>query len=218
MRERFAEHHRPSTDEFRAFWQEAIIVLDANVLLNIYRFGNEARADFFSVLERLGPRLWVPAHAVEEFYRSRVGVIRQQRDVYRQVRDALGRTRAALEGGSFARSFFVDIPGLVQAVDVGVTAAMSRLDAQERAHPDLLSDDPYLERLSGLIGTKLGDPYTGAALAAAIERARDRYDKEIPPGYADKRKTEPGARPAMSPGWTATSTRLSASWLSRASN
>ena len=38
-------------------------MLDANVLLNLYRYPEPARKDLFKVLNKIKERIWVPYHA-----------------------------------------------------------------------------------------------------------------------------------------------------------
>jgi hypothetical protein len=43
MRDLFPGFYRPSEEEFHRVWQEGIFVLDTNVLLNLYRYPEEAQ-------------------------------------------------------------------------------------------------------------------------------------------------------------------------------
>ena len=60
-----------------------MVVPDANVLLNLYRYTDQARDDLLSVLERLGNQLWVPHQVLVEFWRNRDAVLRDPRDTER---------------------------------------------------------------------------------------------------------------------------------------
>jgi hypothetical protein len=50
MREKFSGYYRPTQEEFDKLWQEAILSVDANILLNIYRYSPETRARLFEVI------------------------------------------------------------------------------------------------------------------------------------------------------------------------
>ena len=43
MRKTFPGYYRPTEAEFRRLWDKCIFVLDANVLLNLYRYSEETR-------------------------------------------------------------------------------------------------------------------------------------------------------------------------------
>ncbi|MFD4759474.1 PIN-like domain-containing protein [Streptomyces sp. NPDC058439] len=48
-----------------------MVVLDTNVLLNLYRSNARTRQDTLAVLTRLRDRLWVPHQVLTEFWRNR---------------------------------------------------------------------------------------------------------------------------------------------------
>jgi len=54
-------------ENFQELWDKATFVLDANVLLNLYRFPKGAAHDLLDVLERLSDRLWLPHQATVEY-------------------------------------------------------------------------------------------------------------------------------------------------------
>lgn len=49
----------------------ALVAVDANVLLNLYRYNVQTTEDLLAVFERLGDRLVVPHQAIREFHRNR---------------------------------------------------------------------------------------------------------------------------------------------------
>lgn len=63
-------------------WANALIVFDANVLLDLYRYSKEARESLFAVIEHYGERVWIPRHAAEEYHRSLHKVINDQAGTY----------------------------------------------------------------------------------------------------------------------------------------
>jgi hypothetical protein len=69
----------------KKFFEDALIVLDANVLLALYKIGADARREVLSVLTDVISRLWVPHQAALEFCQNRKRVVRD-----RIVRDTRG--------------------------------------------------------------------------------------------------------------------------------
>lgn len=96
MRDRMIGFYRPSDDEFRAIWTKATFVLDANVLLNLYRYPAKARQDLLGALSKLSGRLWLPYHAALEYQRNRLGVIAEQKKRFADVRNLIEETAANL--------------------------------------------------------------------------------------------------------------------------
>ena len=77
VRDLFPGYYRPSSANFEKLWTEAIFVFDTNVLLNFYSYPETIRDVFFSVLSKLGGRIWIPYQVGLEFHRNRFSRIKQ---------------------------------------------------------------------------------------------------------------------------------------------
>jgi hypothetical protein len=60
LRDTFAIWYPRTLDERVRATTEGLVAVDTNVLLHLYRLAPEARKDLIGLLERLGPRLWIP--------------------------------------------------------------------------------------------------------------------------------------------------------------
>jgi hypothetical protein len=79
VKEAFFGYYAPTSKEYEILWKEAMIILDANVLLDLYRFPATSRDEFITVLESLKERLWIPHQVALEFQRNRLTVISTER-------------------------------------------------------------------------------------------------------------------------------------------
>lgn len=82
MRSMFPGQFRPSNDQFKALWAECIFAVDANVILNLYRYSPETRRELERTLESVKERLFVPHQAAKEFLKNRLGVTVGQAEEY----------------------------------------------------------------------------------------------------------------------------------------
>jgi rRNA-processing protein FCF1 len=83
-------YRTPTDDDYLAVLKDGLVVVDTNVLLNLYRYNAQARTDFLGVLRALRPSLWVPDQVVREFWGSREAVLRDPRgsaETLRQLDD-----------------------------------------------------------------------------------------------------------------------------------
>jgi rRNA-processing protein FCF1 len=71
----FEGYRTLTDDDYRSALTAGLVVPDSNVLLNLYRYNEQARADLFAVLQRLGSRLWIPHQVLKEFWRNRESAI-----------------------------------------------------------------------------------------------------------------------------------------------
>jgi hypothetical protein len=96
MRQTFAGYYRISAKQFETLWRECVFVLDANVLLNLYRYPRDASADLISAFTKVRERLWVPYQAGLEYQENRLAVIAEQVSKFDEVRSVLTESQNAL--------------------------------------------------------------------------------------------------------------------------
>lgn len=190
MKTLFPGYFTPSESEFATLWSDSLFAFDANVLLGLYRSSAETQQVFFSVLDKIDDRIFLPHQAAREYLQRRLGVISIRADSYGKIRN---------ESEKFAK--LVDLvvqehslPNGKEMVTAAKDAANKILDLVEAAakvEPDLLHTDGLLVRLAGLFGEKTGNPYDQSRLKEIHAEGAQRYAQGIPPGYKDEKKGEP---------------------------
>lgn len=94
----FCGYRLPTEDELNSALQSALVVVDANVLLNLYRYSESTRNDLLEVLRSLGKRLWIPHQVMREFWRNRLSVLGSRGAGTEQALTALSRQQRAGRG------------------------------------------------------------------------------------------------------------------------
>lgn len=192
----FAGYRMPTAEQWRRVYTAGLVALDANVLLNVYRYADQARDDLLLVLDRLGDRLWVPHQAVVEFWRTRERVLLDPREtatIVKNLREV--RNNAAGQLRSWGRA--VSLPDercaeIVDELSAAVERAVGRVEAFKRptglGAVDDTSSDALLARIEQLLMGRVGPPLDDEAYAAALEEGRRRVEAQQPPGYKDAAK------------------------------
>lgn len=194
MKNLFYGYYGPTEEEYQRLWSEALVVLDANVLLDMYRLPAMAREELITVLDSLNDRLWVPHQVGLEFQRNRLTVISAERKV----------TEGALKT---AREFVKKLVDEVEALQLdkrgleisteplvdGLNKANNELTKSiQKAHDsqlDISIEDPVRERLDVLLDGRVGPPPENQQeLDALIQDGDVRYQHNIPPGFKDSDK------------------------------
>src|SRR5687768_7779957 len=85
VRALFAGYYRPTDAEFARLWSEAVISLDANILLNLLRYQEDNRQHFMAILDRLKDRLWLTHQAAQEYHDNRHSVMAEQAGAYDDI-------------------------------------------------------------------------------------------------------------------------------------
>lgn len=191
MKSDFVGYYAPTEQEYKRLWQEGLIILDANVLLDLYRLPASARDELLGVLDLLKERLWVPYHVALEFQRRRLSVIATVR---KDTEDARSEAHELFEQLSKrVNSLQIDKRGLgLEAAPLvdGLKAANDKLieaiDSAHKAQLDIAVGDPVRDKLDLLLAGKIGtSPVEQKDLDLLTEDGQNRYDNKIPPGFAD---------------------------------
>ena len=96
MRDIFPGYYHPTDEQFAELWQQCIFVLDANVLLNFYRYSPKTGEDLLDILRRVADRLWLPHQVALEYQENRLDEIAQQEDIYNRVTGILDKAQEEL--------------------------------------------------------------------------------------------------------------------------
>ncbi|MER7968226.1 PIN-like domain-containing protein [Streptomyces sp. NPDC096080] len=199
-------------DEER-FFTQALVVLDANVLLTLYDVTSESRDVVLDALEKVSDRLWLPHQAGLEFIRNRRSRVESRRSQFATVKQNIDRrfTDASQQliqirrqvqqfiekhsGDEQAQRNLEDVITRENILDLDVVqewkqALLDEVKKLQDAYdldPNQLDDgDPLLDRIATLIGDRIGTPLPHEALGELVGSAVGfRFPNRIPPGFAD---------------------------------
>lgn len=194
MRKLFPGYYAPTKADYQQLWTEGLIVLDTNVLLDLYRLPATARDELMDVFNALRDRIWIPHHVALEFQRRRLTVIAAERKAIEEVLsevtsqfDAVNKKVVSLQIEK--RGLGIDPNPLIQELR---SANEKLVDAVQKAHQsqlDIAVSDPVREKLDELLQGKIGPgPKNQDELNGLIIDGEDRYKNKIPPGYEDAEK------------------------------
>lgn len=93
----FEYYETPSEEAYDGAFAEALVVPDANVLLDFYRYGSATRSNLQAALEAAGDRLYVPHRVLEEFWRNRESALLDRAIMNPAVLAELEQTRERAE-------------------------------------------------------------------------------------------------------------------------
>lgn len=195
MRQIFPGYYRPSEADLSRIWQDCIFVLDANVLLNLYRYPQEARDDLKSVLSQVKTRLWVPYQAALEYQRNRISVIAEQKRRFQEVIKMVGGTIDRLEG-DFSQLQLRDRHATINPDDfIGrirpvVDDFTKKLSELEKDHGDIHDDDALRDFIDELLEGRVGQIPTVSWMDSTCKAGERRFASKTPPGFMDEGKSE----------------------------
>jgi len=186
----------PSDGELDAALQSALVVIDANVLLNLYRYNESTRDDLLGILQRLEDRLWAPHQVLREFWRHRLGVLASRDTAANQVLESLTKQHRATEAAlrQWAKATAIDTSSH-EALLAKVHQLHDDLEDAIQSHtPTSLDTDtgartePVLHELEQLLRGKVGLAPDPADWQEAVAEGNRRVTNKEPPGYLDAEK------------------------------
>ena len=194
MRSAFFEYYIPTDEEFKELWSECIFVLDANIMLNLYRYSEETSMALIDLISNVSKRLWVPHQAALEYHKNRITVISQQQQAYSIVEKNISECKKKIRSEllNYRKDSIVPIQEINSIIEQNFTEILKSIDLHKNNLPDYLADDKVLHTLTGMLNGKVGDSFSQEKLDKIYKEGKIRYEKSIPPGFEDaKTKPEP---------------------------
>ncbi len=174
-------------------WYKAEIVVDANILLNLFRFSSEKSKELEDTLKELNDRIWLPRQFYDE-YRRRLPTVKK--DISSEYRKGRGDLQSYRDKTKNILTQFHNRGGLVVAtyiprIDEIFQELLTDIICHSKEHVSRLFEDDLENRIEKLVSGKVGNPLSHSRLADIPMIWQWRLDRKIPPGLKDKRKPEP---------------------------
>jgi predicted nucleic acid-binding protein len=185
MRTVFVGYFRPKDDELSQIWSDGIFAVDANVLLNLYRYSSATRKELEKALEIIKDRIFIPHQAAKEFLRNRLTVTAGQASEYAKSIKSISELLSNLS--SKDRHPFLPDQELPE-FETYSKKLISSLESQQKLLFDKFSEDEILDFVDNLFSDKTGSPFEDSVVSKLAVEAEERYKNETPPGYKDSKK------------------------------
>lgn len=194
MKDVFPEYYRPNDEALDDLIRTGTIILDANVMLDIYRLPQAGREALLALLDSVKGRLWIPYQYALEYQANRLKVISDQlSDVDKVARDAsagIKRIRDDIRKLELQRrGIDLDEERFLEALDHVEDFVRDATTKTREASAVVDLNDPLREKLDVLLSNRVGPPpESQQALAAIYAQGAVRYESETPPGWRDAYK------------------------------
>ncbi len=205
MRSRFPGYYRRTDEELSRIWEDGIFVLDANVLLNLYRYSEGTREELLGVLWGIKDRLWIPHQVADEFHRNRQVVISDRRNAYSAVRKSLSDARKDAEnkmGQMHTDPGIIEAKDLRNKVDESFRTLIAEAEKLEKGaaiqsiqETDSPEDDEIWQAVGEIYEGRIGEGLLPHRALEVLEVGPRRYESRVPPGFKDQGdQSKPGDR------------------------
>ncbi len=176
--------NEPSQTDFEYLWKNAIISFDANVLLNVYQYGDTTLATFMDILDQLKDRLWLTHQAAQEYNKNRHSRIETQEKSF-------ASPVALTELQEFRNSIknlhhpMIDYSELTMDADALITKLQKYMASSDATNKFSERCEKMHQRVNEIFDEKVGPEYDLDTLTLRRSDAEKRYENWIPPGFRD---------------------------------
>ncbi|UOQ90163.1 PIN-like domain-containing protein [Agromyces endophyticus] len=194
MKSRFRGYYPPSHDELAELWNDGVVILDTNALLNLFRYTADTRNSFLTLLAERVESLWLPHQVGLEFHRRRLEVINMQGRAFVDIDESLTSAKNSVQAAinKFKRHPSLDTAGLSELLETSIRDIANGLAKARASHDaDVVGAhaiEATFDSITALYEGKVGEPFGDSELKAIHDEGEVRYAESIPPGYKDKAK------------------------------
>lgn len=184
MRDVFSEYYRLTDEAISENWKTGLFVIDANVLLALYRVSKESREDLLRALEGVKNRLWMPYHAALEYQRNRLLVIRDQKNLLPELTKKIEAFLSDLQRG-LAGPAAIRPGGELEPVFKSLNECNRHLQKLASQQADVHEADLIRDQIDALLDGRVGQRPGQAEIDEIDKEGSARYAGEIAPGFKD---------------------------------
>jgi peptidoglycan hydrolase CwlO-like protein len=187
MEDIFPGYSRKTENQIKKIWEKGILIFDANVLLNLYRYSDSTRNTILNLIERFKDRIWLPHQSALEYNKNRYEVIADQEKAYKEFTEKITQIQTDLQSTSKPPFLSDSVHKDLNKVFEKVT---SEVEESIKKYCDYLKADPIYEKLSNLFKDRITEPFNEKTLNEIYKEGEERYKLKIPPGYEDEKNKE----------------------------
>uniref|UniRef100_UPI003F7F9C84 PIN domain-containing protein n=1 Tax=Xanthomonas sp. 0924 TaxID=2835534 RepID=UPI003F7F9C84 len=197
MKESFPGYYRPTDEEINQLWSEGLVVLDTNVLLDLYRLPAGSSKEILDLFGLLKGRLWIPHQVGLEFHRNRLSVIARAHKDAQDLFNDLGKRfidyNRKIDELQLSKRGVGEIGELLKEMEETSKKIeeCSKKAVAEQLKPN--GRDSILDALGDVLKNSVGPaPSSQEEIDRIYKEAAVRFAVKMGPGYMDEEKDKGG--------------------------
>lgn len=193
MREEFKGLNLYSKREYKEIWDDSAIILDTNILLNLYRYSDDTRKNILNVLSSFKDRIWIPYQVIREYYKNRDKVIKEStKEIERLERSITEKLEEISEEIRKDSKKIQSINDLKNNVDSEKEEVKKILEELKTKNNDSLEEKNLNieNEIFKLIDDRYEEKFEYSEIESVISEGNKRIKENRPPGYKDFEKEE----------------------------
>ncbi len=183
-----------SEEEYKNIWNNALIVVDSNILLNFYRYSEDTRNKIFKILEKLKSRLWIPYQVGKEFFNNKNKVMVSSYKEYETLLSSLKqKIQEAKEETNKRKNNQLKCKNEINNIlDKSINEIENLLEKEKKIKKPKFEKNSIEDNILALFNNSIGEPIVDSEYEEMKKEGLRRFKEQIPPGYKDDDKEENG--------------------------
>ena len=194
MKEMFKGYTLYSEKEYKDIWDTAIIVVDTNILLNLYRYSEESRKAILNLLKTFKDRLWVPYQVGKEYFSNRDKVIKdylKEIDTLKsQMTKSFEEIDRLLKSKEKNYAEVAKLEELFNDFRKNVENEFNKITNSSKKNSSAKENLKIEGDILSLIDDHIGEEPDKKDYEEMVDEGLRRIKEQIPPGYKDGAKKE----------------------------
>ena len=188
MKKKLPEYFEPSEAEIKDIWNNGTIVLDANVLLNLFRYSKTSREELIKIIKHYQDRLWIPYQVAFEFLENSEGVPASLSKALNETLKAIDSIYGTIEGqlklNDYDKYHLLKPMEFRNEIKKFQESLHKRVEKIKTEYEDV-DKKAIVKQVTDIFDGKVGDDYPIDKLEQLFKEGEKRYKEKVPPGYKD---------------------------------
>lgn len=194
MKSHFPLYYTDSKEDKKQAITNGIIFLDTNVLLHFFRLGESFSNTFFQILDKVKDRVFIPYQVAKEYHPKYIELCVSLRQTYRNAIRQLPDLENPINQLNAKKQDYIRFLGkdfrneCESLFSDQINHIKSKYENEISFLTKELEDSKLFNKIADTFCNKVLDPLDPEKLEKTLKEGKERYEKEIPPGYKDSKK------------------------------
>lgn len=188
MKNKLPEYYEPSETEIKEIWNNGTIVLDANVLLNLFRYSKASREELIKIIRHYQDRLWLPYQVAFEFLENCEGVpaslSKALNEKLKLIDTISGKIEELLKLNEYDKFHLLKPMELRSEIKKFQDSLRKGVEKIKNEYESIDKKD-IVKQVTEIFNGKVGDDYAVEDIERLYAEGDKRYKSNTPPGYKD---------------------------------
>lgn len=187
MKNKFFGHYCTDEKYENEVWEDAVLVVDTNVLLDIYRVSPNTSDDLIKVLKIYAEKdsLWIPYQVAQEYHEELYHVVYSQMRNFDSAYKCLNDFKEKI---SQKRNHPFLTDAQCQNIEKLTNDVKCVFETQKEKLKQSVKGTSLKTEIADIFNGRVGEELQKDDLLKLFEEGKRRYAEKMPPGYEDKCK------------------------------